>query len=58
MTGIRTSDNCYAISNSESDCVCNAAKLDEGLLWHNRLDHMNFNELSKVSNKELVYGLP
>lgn len=52
MTGIRTSDNCYAISNSESDCVCNAAKLDEGLLWHNRLDHMNFNELSKVSNKE------
>ena len=55
MNGARTPDNCYGIT-SGSDIICNFAKLDESELWHQRLSHVNFNDLSRLSNLELIRG--
>ena len=57
MKGARTFDNYYGI-NSESGITCNFIKLDETELWHQRLGHVNFNDLSRLSNSELIRGIP
>ena len=57
MKGARTSDNCYGIT-SESGITYNSAKLDETELWHQRLGHVNFNDLSRLSSSELIRGIP
>ena len=57
MKGARTSDNCYGIT-SGSGIVCNSAKQDETEMWHQRLGHVNFNDLSRLSSSELIRGIP
>ena len=49
MKGVSTYNNCYRIT-SESGIMCNSAKLNETELWHQRLGHVNFNDLSKLSS--------
>ena len=56
MRGDRTSDNCYGIL-PKSDHACNFATLDDVDLWHHRLGHMNFRELTYLSNHDIVRGL-
>jgi len=60
MGGERTSDNCYGISNlsSNSQIICNKATLDESELWHQRLGHLNFTNMFKITSKEVVKDLP
>ena len=57
MRGERTNDNCYCILPKPYH-ACNSAKLEDFDLWHHRLGHMNFRDLSYLSNHEIVKGLP
>ncbi|XP_062093625.1 uncharacterized protein LOC133799644 [Humulus lupulus] len=42
---IRSSDNCYLLSTS---LMCNVAKMDDTELWHYKLGHLNYRDLSKL----------
>lgn len=55
IKGIRTNDNCYGIT-IEKNLKCNIAKIDVTHLWHQRLEHLNYRDLSKIS--KLVDGVP
>lgn len=57
MHGTRTSDNCYGIIPSDN-MSCHSTKLDEIDLWHQRLGHINYKELSTLTKKELIRGVP
>ena len=50
-------NNCYRIT-SEIGVTCNSAKLDETELWHQRLGHVKFNDLSRLFNSKLIRGIP
>ncbi|GJV04163.1 putative ribonuclease H-like domain-containing protein [Tanacetum coccineum] len=39
-------------------CLVAKATLDESMLWHRRLDHVNFKTINKLVKKNLVRGLP
>nr|GFB10892.1 ribonuclease H-like domain-containing protein [Tanacetum cinerariifolium] len=39
-------------------CLVAKATLDESLLWHRRLDHINFKNINKLVKDNLVRGLP
>ncbi|XP_057808607.1 uncharacterized protein LOC131023081 [Salvia miltiorrhiza] len=45
MMGKRSYDNCY---KSQDETFCNAVKLDDVELWHQRLGHVNFKNLQKL----------
>ncbi|XP_062076044.1 uncharacterized protein LOC133780190 [Humulus lupulus] len=55
LTGNRTSDNCYALSNQ---VVCNRSFLDKPDLWHYRLGHLNFRDLKQIVKLQAVRGIP
>jgi hypothetical protein len=57
MGGDRTVDNYYCLSTNPQ-INCNKATLDTGELWHQRLGHLNFCDLVKVSKMEAIVGLP
>lgn len=57
MEGVRTSDNCYGIGPTTS-LSCRHAKLDIADLWHQRLGPLNFKDLYKASQHELINDLP
>ena len=57
VQGTCTSDNCYGIS-PHTELKCSSVKIDESELWHQRLGRVNYRDLSKISRKELVIGLP
>ncbi|XP_021828798.1 uncharacterized protein LOC110769176 [Prunus avium] len=55
----RSRDNCYCIDGvNDAKVVCNKVVNKTSVLWHQRLGHMNFRDLHKLSKKELVSGLP
>ena len=58
LRGLRTKENCYVIGNQKesSSSACYIAHLDEAQLWHQRLGHVNFRDLSKLD--KYVKGLP
>jgi hypothetical protein len=60
MGGKRTADNCYGLSGLTTDpqIFCNKATIDNSELWHQRLGHLNFSDLLKISGKGIVEGLP
>jgi hypothetical protein len=60
MGGERTSDNCYGIPglSSDSQIICNKATIDESELWHQQFGHLNFSNMFKIANKEVVKDLP
>ncbi|GJR80337.1 putative ribonuclease H-like domain-containing protein [Tanacetum coccineum] len=39
-------------------CLVTKATLDESILWHRRLDHVNFKTINKLVKKNLMRGLP
>ncbi|GJS87402.1 ribonuclease H-like domain-containing protein [Tanacetum coccineum] len=57
-------DNMYSfdIKNIESKesltCLVAKATLDESMLWHRRLGHINFKNINKLVKDNLVKGLP
>ncbi|XP_057811657.1 uncharacterized protein LOC131025894 [Salvia miltiorrhiza] len=55
MMGKRSFDNCY---KSQEETICNAAKLDDVELWHQRLGHINFKNLQKLLTHDVILGLP
>ncbi|XP_062093820.1 uncharacterized protein LOC133799844 [Humulus lupulus] len=55
LTGIISNDNCYLLS---TNLVCNAAKMDETELWHYKLGHLNYRDLSKLVKLKAVSGIP
>lgn len=55
--GKRNPDNCYVVS-TDKDLSCNSAMISDIDLWHQRLGHINHNDLEKLSKLELVRGLP
>lgn len=57
MKGIRTSNNSYGIS-AFTTLGCHKATLDDLDLWYQRLGQINFRDLSKISKKKVVQGLP
>ncbi|XP_020415606.1 uncharacterized protein LOC109948093 [Prunus persica] len=56
----RSRDNCYCIDgvNDTKEVVCNKVVNETSVLWHQRLGHVNFRDLHKLSKRELVSGLP
>jgi len=60
MGGERTTDNCYGLSSftSEPQIKCNKATFDNYELWHQLLGHLNYNDLIKSANKEVIKDLP
>ena len=63
MIGLRTFDNCYAICqnpsiSSSSSIVCGSSKVESINLWHYRLGHLNYRDLIKVANNEVIKGIP
>ena len=63
MSGLRTSNNCYVVcqnpfSSSFPSLVCGSSKVESIDLWHQRLDHLNFCDLMKVANNEVIKGIP
>jgi hypothetical protein len=53
MKGTKISNNYYGISTLTL-LGCQKATLDDFDLWHQRLDHINFRDLSKTSTKKVV----
>ena len=63
MIGLRTSDNCYVVyqnpsTSSSSSVVCGSSKVKSINLWHYRLGHLNYRDLIKVANNEVIKGIP
>ncbi|PRQ54204.1 putative GAG-pre-integrase domain-containing protein [Rosa chinensis] len=62
MGGKRSKDNCFCIHANETNMsqVCMKVKTTSDILelWHQRLGHINFQDLVKLSSKEGVRGLP
>ena len=54
-TAIRNSNNVYILENENQ---CDLIMVNEGGLWHKRMGHLNFNNLVKISNKEVVRDFP
>ena len=54
-TAIRNSNNVYILENENQ---CYLSMVDESWLWHRRMGHLNFDNLSKISTKEVVRDLP
>ena len=52
----RTIDNSYCLSTNPQ-INCNKATLDTKELWHQRLEHLNFHDLVKVSKVEVIIYL-
>ncbi|GKA71450.1 putative ribonuclease H-like domain-containing protein, partial [Tanacetum coccineum] len=46
------------ISKESLSCLVAKATLDESMLWHRRLSHVNFKTISKLVKENTVRGLP
>lgn len=57
LEGLRTPDNCYGFVPNSST-VCKSARVDDAELWHQRLGHLNFKNLARITGRELVRGVP
>jgi hypothetical protein len=60
MGGERTSGNCYGLPgfSSDSQIICNKAAIDDSVLWHQCLGHLNFTDMLKIGSKDVVKDLP
>ena len=57
ISGVRTLDNCYGLV-PDADIVCNNVRLANEDLWHQRMGHASYKNLSIVSKHESVLGIP
>ena len=46
------------VANNDVTCLLAKATLDESMLWHRRLGHVNFKTINKIVKDGLVIGLP
>ena len=46
------------VANENDTCLIAKATLDESMLWHRRLGHVNFKTINKIVKDGLVRGLP
>jgi hypothetical protein len=55
----RTADNCYGLPSLTADpqILCNKATIDDSELWHQRLGHLNFTDMLKITSKDIVKDL-
>ena len=55
LKGSQTSDNCYKLIHSHT---CHTTSLDNTDLWHQKLGHLNFKNLTKIANAGAVREIP
>lgn len=55
--GERTADNCYGLS-ANPRLKCSKATLDTSSLWRQRLWHLNYHDLCKLSKRDAIADLP
>ena len=58
LKGLRSSENCYVVNSPVSSIACHTSKIDNVDLWHQRLGHINYKDLSRLSTKEYIRGVP
>jgi hypothetical protein len=60
MGGEGTIDNWYGLPGltSKPQIICNKAIIDDSELCHQKLGHLNFTNMLKIANKEIVKDLP
>nr|GEZ71667.1 ribonuclease H-like domain-containing protein [Tanacetum cinerariifolium] len=46
------------VSHKDLTCLVAKASVDEGMLWHRRLCHLNFKTMNRLVRHNLVRGLP
>nr|GEZ65410.1 putative ribonuclease H-like domain-containing protein [Tanacetum cinerariifolium] len=46
------------VPHKDLTCLVGKASADESILWHRRLDHLNFKTMNKLVRHNLVKGLP
>ncbi|XP_058189179.1 uncharacterized protein LOC131306771 [Rhododendron vialii] len=57
VKGVRSSNNCYCVEIAGSN-VCHRVLLDDVEIWHQRIGHVNFPELHRITKNEIVRGVP
>ena len=55
LEGSQSSDNCYKLIHSHT---CHTTSLNNIDLWHQKLGHLNFKNLTKIVNAGVVRGIP
>ena len=55
MLGVKSSNNCYLLSHPQNALLVGKDELGE---WHEKLGHMSVEMMIKLSNKNLVKGMP
>ena len=55
--GILTLDNCYGLV-PDAEIVCNRIQMPNEDLWHQRIGHASYKQLSIVSKNDVVQGMP
>ena len=54
-TIVKTSRNVYILENEEQ---CYMSQIDESMLWHRSMGHLNFENIVKISKKGVIRNLP
>ena len=54
--GIRTLDNCYSLVPN-AEIVCNSIQMPNEDLWHQRMGHASYKQLTILFKKEVVLGI-
>ena len=57
ISGIRTLENFYDLV-PDAEIVCNNVRMPNEDLWHQRMGHASYKQLSIVSKNEAVLGMP
>ena len=57
ISGVCTLDNCYGLV-PDADIVCNSIRLPNEHLWHQRMGHASYKNLSIVFKHVSVLGIP
>ena len=57
INAIRTLDNCYGLV-IDIEIVCNSIRMPNEDLWHQRIGHASYKQLSLVSKNDAVLGMP
>ena len=57
ISGILTLDNCYGLV-PDAEIVCNSIQMPNEDLWHQRIGHASYKQLSIVSKNDVVQGMP
>ena len=57
ISGIRTLDNCYGLV-LDAEIVCNSIRMTNEDLWHQRIWHTSYKQLSIVSKNYTILAMP